>query len=64
MDATINGSRYRAAALWASASEEVDKRLSENFTVPITYVQMGGGQATFWLVDAARDSNATCLLTQ
>ena len=39
--------------MWASASEEVDKRLSENFTVPITYVQMSGGQATFWLVDAA-----------
>ena len=36
MEATINGRQVPVAvALWASVSQEVDKRLSENLTAPV-----------------------------
>jgi len=60
MEARINGRPVPVAvALWASVSEEVDKRLSENLSTPIKLRpdEWRSGNI-LWLVDAVGDAKA------
>jgi cytolysin-activating lysine-acyltransferase len=64
MEAKVNGRQVpTAAAVWASVSEEVDKRLSENLTTPIKLRpdEWRCGEI-LWLVDAVGDPKAIPLL--
>jgi cytolysin-activating lysine-acyltransferase len=60
MEATVNGRQAPVAvALWASASHEVDRRLSENLNIPI---KLGPDEwrsgDVLWLIDAVGEANA------
>jgi hemolysin-activating ACP:hemolysin acyltransferase len=60
MEAKVNGRQVPvAAALWASVSGEVDKRLSENLTAPtkLRPDEWRSGNL-LWLVDAVGDPKA------
>ena len=60
MEATAIGKKAPVAvALWASASDEVDKRLSENLNIPISLRpdEWRFGDV-LWLVDAVGEANA------
>ena len=64
MEATINGRQVPVAvALWASVSEDVDKRLSENLTAPVKLRpdEWQSGDV-LWLIDAVGDVKAVPLL--
>ena len=64
MEATINGRQVPVAvALWASVSQEVDKRLSENLTAPVKLrpEEWQSGDV-LWLIDAVGDVKAIPLL--
>jgi cytolysin-activating lysine-acyltransferase len=52
-----------AVALWASVSEQVDKRLSENFTTPVKLRpdEWRCGDIP-WLIDAVGDAKAVPIL--
>jgi cytolysin-activating lysine-acyltransferase len=66
MEAKVNGRQVPvAAALWASVSEEVDRRLSGDLTVPIKLRpdEWRSGE-TLWLIDAVGDPKAIPLLLQ
>ena len=60
MEAKVNGRQAPVAvALWASVSEDVDKRLSENLTTPIKLRpdELRSGDI-LWLIDAVGDPKA------
>jgi cytolysin-activating lysine-acyltransferase len=60
MDATVNGRQAPVAvALWASASDEVDKRLSGNLNIPIKLRpdEWRSGDV-LWLIDAVGEAKA------
>jgi cytolysin-activating lysine-acyltransferase len=60
LDAKINGKPVPVAlALWASVSEEVDRRLSENLTAPakLRPDEWRSGEI-LWLIDAVGDAKA------
>jgi hemolysin-activating ACP:hemolysin acyltransferase len=60
MEATVNGRQAPVAvALWASASDEVDKRLSEDLNIPIKLRpdEWRSGDV-LWLIDAVGEANA------
>jgi len=60
MEASINGKQVPVAvALWASVSEEVDKRLSENLATPVKLRpdEWRSGDI-LWLIEAVGDAKA------
>jgi cytolysin-activating lysine-acyltransferase len=60
MEATVNGRQAPVAvALWASASDEVDKRLSEDLSIPIKLRpdEWRSGDV-LWLIDAVGEASA------
>jgi cytolysin-activating lysine-acyltransferase len=60
MVASVNGKQAPvAAALWASVSDEVDKRLCESFTIPIKLLpdEWKSGNV-LWLIEAVGEASA------